>query len=104
MTKNKANKLLRAKYEVHVMPARDLQILGSLNEQKLRASTRPNKYIVAFCDFDGKNIVIDGRHAAVRAQRTGEPVKVIFVHENDLVGRQTVLDRAIGFLLKKKEG
>lgn len=103
MTKNKANKLLRAKRGFTIMDANNLHIHGELNEQKLKRPTRPDKYVVAFRDLDGKNIVIDGRHAAKRAQRMGKPVRVIFVNEGDMVGRQSVLDRAIGFFLKKKE-
>ncbi len=86
------------------MEATDLRVLGTLDEEKLTLPTRAEKYVIAFQDNDGTNIVIDGRHTAKRAQRDGKRVRVIFVNENDMVGRQSVLDRAIGFLLKKKEG
>jgi hypothetical protein len=53
-------------------------------------------------DLDGTLYVVDGRHHTAKAKLTGEKIDVVIVHENEVVGRQSAIDRVIGMLLNKK--
>lgn len=102
MAKNKVNGLLKKGHTVETVSSDGLEIVGGLNDEKLGKAGREEKVVVVLKDIDGKAYVIDGRHHTERAKRKGQPVRVVFVNEDELVGRQTALDRLIGMILRKK--
>ena len=77
-----------------------LVIPGNLDPSKLNAIDRRIKPIIVYHDDqEDLHYVVDGRHAAKRAQLNGfVTIPGIVVEADVYVGRQTAWDRVLGML------